>query len=94
MLIVQLGADLAWRGPGGRGHDCAAPNNAADEPDQDSFGIDADGNLFVTYTVNREDLPPFSIGIYGSPDGAAARCCKPGDVTDPVCLAAAVDLYP
>ena len=42
----------------------------------DTFGVDSSGNLAVTYTVNGEDSPPFSIGIYGSagrhPAGHAA----------------------
>ena len=38
----------------------------------DSFGVDSSGNLSVTYTINGEDSPPFSIGIYGSPDGRQA----------------------
>ncbi len=34
-----------------------------------SFTVDNQGNLSVSYTINGEDAPPFSIGIYGSPDG-------------------------
>ena len=34
-----------------------------------SFSVDSQGILSVSYTINGEDAPPFSIGIYGSPDG-------------------------
>jgi PKD repeat protein len=50
----------------------------------DGFAVDDNGNLTVTYTINGEDSPPFSIGIYQSADGI-----QPGalagtiDVSDP-----------
>ncbi len=40
--------------------------------DANGFTVDQSGNLSVTYTINGEDSPPFSIGIYGSPDGRQA----------------------
>ena len=33
------------------------------------FSINAQGMVSVTYTVTEGPAPPFSIGIYGSPDG-------------------------
>ena len=71
-LIVQLGTDGSRRSPGQRGDDRAPRNGPGHEPTMDSFGVDANGNLSVTYTINGEDSPPFSIGIYGSPDGRQA----------------------
>ena len=35
----------------------------------DGISVDQNGNISVTYTIDGEDSPPFSIGIYGSPDG-------------------------
>ena len=53
----------------------------------DSFTVDNQGNLSVSYTINGEDAAPFSIGIYQSADGV-----HPGalvgtiDVSDPADL--------
>jgi hypothetical protein len=52
------------------------------------FNVDANGNLSVTYTVNGEDSLPFSIGIYGSPDGVQPTTLMQTDeVDDPTLLA-------
>ena len=53
----------------------------------DNFAVDANGNLSVTYTINGEDSPPFSIGIYGSPDGIQpTTLLQTYDVSDPSLL--------
>ncbi len=55
-----------------------------------AFTVDNQGNLSVTYTVNGEEAPPFSIGIYGSPDGVQpTNLLQTYEVSDPTLLAGA-----
>jgi hypothetical protein len=52
-----------------------------------AFTVDNQGNLSVSYTINGEDAPPFSIGIYGSPDGVQpANQLQSYEVDDPTLL--------
>ncbi len=52
-----------------------------------TFTVDSQGNLSVTYTINGEDSQPFSIGVYGSPDGVQlARLLQTYSVDDPTLL--------
>jgi hypothetical protein len=83
-LAVQLGASLALA-------DAAMIVPYTTPPltnlTMNSFAVDSSGNLNVTYTVNGQDSPPFSIGIYQSAGGV-----QPGalagtiDVSDPTDL--------
>ena len=55
---------------------------------------DANGNLSVTYTINGENSPPFSIGIYGSPDGhQTSNLLQTYDITDPTLLGGGGQTY-
>jgi hypothetical protein len=52
-----------------------------------SFTVDSQGNLSVSYTITGEDSPPFSIGVYGSPDGRqATNLLQTYPITDPTLL--------
>ncbi len=60
----------------------------------DNFAVDANGNLSVTYTITGEDSPPFSIGIYGSPDGIQpTTLLQTYDVSDPSLLGGGGQTY-
>ena len=51
------------------------------------ISVDQNGNLSVSYTINGEDAPPFSIGIYGSPDGVQpTNQLQSYEVDDPTLL--------
>ena len=48
----------------------------------------------MSYTVNGEDSPPFSIGIYGSPDGLQpATLLQTYEVSDPALLGGGGQTY-
>ena len=53
----------------------------------DGIAVDENGNFAVTYTIDGEDSAPFSIGIYGSPDGVQpATLLQTYEVDDPTML--------
>ena len=105
-LIVQLGTDSTGEVLANAAMIVPQTTAPLTNLTMDSFAVDADGNLSVTYTINGEDSPPFSIGIYGSPDGRQASshhaspalaagepCSKPTRSTDPTLLGGGGQTY-
>ena len=93
-LVVQLGTD----GSGEVLADAAmiVPETTAPVTNltMNSFAVDGNGNFSVTYTIAGEDSPPFSIGVYGSPDGVQpATLLQTYDVTDPSVLGGGGQTY-